>query len=489
MAHVVATPMSTSPKACGPGEWIATSPRNATQTVFKERRISIRERLSVGSSPSTDEPRRRTVSWSSNTNVLTEASTEEPISNMSEPSQFASEAGGCNRIDFRKTGWSSSFDAEANRNEGGQDRAGESFMSLFQDYTNSESDSPRVSGGQSIIDDSATSRRNGSVGTMSDMDWPQPSEEEIVCSPAGSSIPDMAVSPGNDFEIIEREDFSFDLNHPKTTHYLQMIGKIPTERGLDFQNFTCDGTGCGRMIGIIYGKARVCSFTGCYFCHSCHENEESCIPARMLHNWDFRKHKVSKFAKQFLLYFDEQPVINIMEENPKIYSKMKIMQELRDLRTKLLYLKSYLFTCKKSVAEDLRLRIWPHEYLFDKIHVYSPADLRNAQSGTLVSRLKKIIDYAMKHVYSCPLCKQKGYVCEICNDDKVIYPFEMDSTWRCEKCTAVYHKHCKKVIGLTCNKCERIRKRKSDRGPNNDSMLLESIDFVVVPDEQLPIRA
>jgi len=46
--------------------------------------------------------------------------------------------------------------------------------------------------------------------------------------------------------------------------------------------------------GVIYGVPRLCAFTGQYYCPQCHDNDEHVIPARMIHNWDFRKHKVSK---------------------------------------------------------------------------------------------------------------------------------------------------------------------------------------------------
>ena len=28
-----------------------------------------------------------------------------------------------------------------------------------------------------------------------------------------------------------------------------------------------------------------------YYCYECHENDEHYIPARIVHNWEFRKHK------------------------------------------------------------------------------------------------------------------------------------------------------------------------------------------------------
>ena len=48
----------------------------------------------------------------------------------------------------------------------------------------------------------------------------------------------------------------------------------------------------------------------------------------------------------------------------------------------------------------------------------------------MTQALKKAISFAAKHVYQCRLCSQKGFVCEICNNPKVIYPFEMEETYR-----------------------------------------------------------
>jgi hypothetical protein len=47
----------------------------------------------------------------------------------------------------------------------------------------------------------------------------------------------------------------------------------------------------GYFVVSVFGKPRVCKFDGCYYCYECHENEEYYIPTRIVHNWDFRKHK------------------------------------------------------------------------------------------------------------------------------------------------------------------------------------------------------
>lgn len=54
--------------------------------------------------------------------------------------------------------------------------------------------------------------------------------------------------------------------------------------------------GCQRPIGPSRGKAKVCYYSGWYYCHSCHQDNSFLIPARLLHNWDTSKHKVAPHA-------------------------------------------------------------------------------------------------------------------------------------------------------------------------------------------------
>lgn len=51
-------------------------------------------------------------------------------------------------------------------------------------------------------------------------------------------------------------------------------------------------TGCQRPVGLSRGKAKVCCYSGWYYCQSCHQDNLFLIPARLLHNWDTSKHKV-----------------------------------------------------------------------------------------------------------------------------------------------------------------------------------------------------
>ncbi|XP_025748315.1 pleckstrin homology domain-containing family M member 3 isoform X2 [Callorhinus ursinus] len=215
-----------------------------------------------------------------------------------------------------------------------------------------------------------------------------------------------------------------------TTSFLSILTTLSLERGLTAQSFKC--AGCQRSIGLSSGKAKVCNYSGWYYCSSCHVDDSFLIPARVVHNWDTSKYKVSKQAKEFLEYVYEEPLIDIQQENPMLYRHAEPLATVVRLRQRLKSLRAYLFSCRAAVAEDLRRRIFPREYLLQQIHLYSLADLQQVIEGKLAPFLGKVIKFATSHVYSCSLCSQKGFICEICNNGEILYPFEDISTSRTE---------------------------------------------------------
>lgn len=51
--------------------------------------------------------------------------------------------------------------------------------------------------------------------------------------------------------------------------------------------------GCSRQIGFSFAKPKLCAFSGLYYCDSCHQDDETVIPSRLIHNWDLTKRGVS----------------------------------------------------------------------------------------------------------------------------------------------------------------------------------------------------
>ncbi|XP_012607571.1 pleckstrin homology domain-containing family M member 3 isoform X3 [Microcebus murinus] len=245
-----------------------------------------------------------------------------------------------------------------------------------------------------------------------------------------------------------------------TTSFLSILTTLSLERGLTAQSFKC--AGCQRAIGLSNGKAKVCNYSGWYYCSTCHVDDSFLIPARIVHNWDTSKYKVSKQAKEFLEYVFEEPLIDIQQENPLLYQHAEPLAAVVRLRQRLKSLRAYLFSCRAAVAEDLRRRIFPREYLLQQIHLYSLADLQQVIEGKLAPFLGKVIKFATAHVYSCSLCSQKGFICEICNNGEILYPFEDISTSRCESCGAVFHSECKEK-SVPCPRCVRRELQKKQK--------------------------
>lgn len=123
-------------------------------------------------------------------------------------------------------------------------------------------------------------------------------------------------------------------------------------------------------------------------------------------------------------------MVNLKELNPQIYHAVDCMAQLEALRIQLNLLGAYLFSCREPIIEALQKKVSPRDYLYETVHKYSFQDLLDAPSGLLAQQLQTLIEFARNHVMNCWLCSQKGFICEICNNPKVIYPFNMKSTYR-----------------------------------------------------------
>ncbi|KAJ6218466.1 hypothetical protein RDWZM_009623 [Blomia tropicalis] len=269
-----------------------------------------------------------------------------------------------------------------------------------------------------------------------------------------------SLSSENDFEIIPK-NVILDNTNADNQRFFEQLSKIAQEQGLDEQDYKCHS--CGRPIGMIYGKSRLCHVDGCLYCIECNTDDESIIPAQIIYNWNFTKLPVSKQNKKRLLTIETEPIFDIKLLSPLLYTMIDEMAEVLNLRTQLFFLHAYLFTCQESVALKMRKMVWPREHLFEHIHLYSINDLVQVYNNTLANTLRQVIAFARKHILNCSLCKLKGYYCEICKGPQILYPFDTDSTRRCENCKSVFHIKCfdEKYDKHSCPKCLRIAKKQN----------------------------
>ena len=79
----------------------------------------------------------------------------------------------------------------------------------------------------------------------------------------------------------------------------------------------------------VFGEAKLCKFDGGYYCYECHLDEERLIPARILMNWDFRKHRVCLRSAEFLDSIETMPVLNVEETNKALYHYIPELEQTR----------------------------------------------------------------------------------------------------------------------------------------------------------------
>ncbi|KAH0945662.1 hypothetical protein HN011_007087 [Eciton burchellii] len=225
------------------------------------------------------------------------------------------------------------------------------------------------------------------------------------------------------------------------------------------QNYRC--AGCGMKVAVKYAnRFRYCEYLGRYFCTGCHTNQVAFIPGKILSKWDFARYPVSNFSYRLLDQMMLDPLFQINDLNPLLYRRNKQLNSTRILRTKLFFLKDFLFTCRFASSLQEQLKKEP-SYIMNDPHMYSIQDLINVKYGVLFVKLQDIVEVCYMHVTDCELCQARGFVCELCCSKDIIFPWDLLKVSRCEKCGACFHMDCKQKFD--CPRCVRLHVRQITR--------------------------
>ncbi|EDV19616.1 uncharacterized protein TRIADDRAFT_33286, partial [Trichoplax adhaerens] len=171
--------------------------------------------------------------------------------------------------------------------------------------------------------------------------------------------------------------------------------------------------------------------------------------------WDFTKFPVSNMARELLTKMHHDPLFNVMDINQSLYKK-KTLNTVKELRIQLFHLKKYISTCGSSKGLLERLEKLPL-HIIDQPHVYSMHDFMSVKKKELNAILEPYVIANAAHISQCQLCRLKGFICEICKSETLIYPFEILTCYQCDDCHTCYHKRCKATLD-SCPKCARIKR-------------------------------
>nr|XP_019596047.1 PREDICTED: differentially expressed in FDCP 8 homolog isoform X2 [Rhinolophus sinicus] len=208
----------------------------------------------------------------------------------------------------------------------------------------------------------------------------------------------------------------------KVSHQAEYELNICPEAGLDSQDYRCAECRASISLRGVPNEARQCDYTGQYYCSHCHWNDLAVIPARVVHNWDFEPRK--------------------------------------KLRQDILLMKPYFVTCKEAMEARLLLQLQDRQHFVENDEMYSIQDLLDAHTGRLGCSLTETHTLFAKHIkLDCERCQAKGFVCELCREGDVLFPFD-SHTSVCSDCSAVFHRDCYYDNSTTCPKCARLTLRK-----------------------------
>eukprot|EP01119_Soliformovum_irregulare_P016648 TRINITY_DN4858_c1_g2_i1.p1 TRINITY_DN4858_c1_g2~~TRINITY_DN4858_c1_g2_i1.p1 ORF type:complete len:302 (-),score=109.29 TRINITY_DN4858_c1_g2_i1:35-913(-) len=244
--------------------------------------------------------------------------------------------------------------------------------------------------------------------------------------------------------------FKLNSNSLPSNFILEIPEKIP----LNKSNNQCGDCGVTLSTGILK-RALYCNYTGKYYCIGCHRNQTCIIPARVVTNYDKREYTVATSSLTHIEKNFCQPWINVGIVNPGLYELDRNLDKIRKLRGQLSLIGEFVKTCRN--ADRLIEKLAGREHLLESIHVYSLKDL--SETKKLLENLYHVMGTYISHVTkSCETCRGKGNFCEICESKELIFSFQLNSTWKCPNCKALFHRECRQVQGgnFTCPKCQRI---------------------------------
>lgn len=205
-------------------------------------------------------------------------------------------------------------------------------------------------------------------------------------------------------------------------------------------------------------KFRFCHYSFRYHCKMCQgTNQVAVVPARVVLHWDFIKYTVTPQAKEALQDLEDNPIINLHSENPKLFDKVPALHRIRKQRLKLHIMDQFIQNCPQK--EKLMKLFQGKSHLMETTELYSMIDLAEVHNGTMEKFLKKLLHRLETHItQQCNRCKHYAFLCEICKSRNPIYSFQIETVQQCKSCFTCFHRNCWNSVD-ECPKCIRLRNR------------------------------
>ncbi|EHB09505.1 Differentially expressed in FDCP 8-like protein [Heterocephalus glaber] len=114
----------------------------------------------------------------------------------------------------------------------------------------------------------------------------------------------------------------------EVSHQAEYELNICPKTWLDSQDYRCAKCRAPISLRGVPSEARQCDYTGRYYCSHCHWNDLAVIPARVVHNWDFKPRTVSRCSIRYLALMVLRPVLRLWEINPLLFNYVEELVEM-----------------------------------------------------------------------------------------------------------------------------------------------------------------
>lgn len=132
--------------------------------------------------------------------------------------------------------------------------------------------------------------------------------EKSLKAQASVENPEDSEEVPEGFEVINCPELHDPVFIQELQGMVETMCRLTTEAGLDSQGFLCNE--CKAPLGVDFSKATVCGFDSHYYCTNCISPDKHPIPAKIIHNWDFKSYPVCKKAANFLTNYHFKPFID-----------------------------------------------------------------------------------------------------------------------------------------------------------------------------------
>lgn len=187
----------------------------------------------------------------------------------------------------------------------------------------------------------------------------------------------------------------------------------------------------------------MCDYNGRFYCQDCHKKNPHIVPARVIHNWDFRPRPLAIQSVEIIDHLYDREKLNIEQLNPQLFDSVSVMNELRELRERIILYRAHFVKCVRARNDNLLLRLKSRQHFIDCSKMYTMKDLVDAREGVLLPEVRGVVQEYDEHVQECDTCSKQKFPCLVCAAPPLISPFkDVYSIAQCSQCHGVLHRHC-----------------------------------------------